>query len=648
MEYILRLLPFEFLKLIPSILVYSFLLVITDPVYGTNYYISSAGNDGNDGTTISTPWKTINKLNSMNLSLKPGDVVHFRRGDIFIGQINLPVSGTSSANITITSYGTGHKPVIKGSIPVNGWTQHSGNIWKAAVNRPGKQVFLDGKRLPEGRHPNTGYFRTDATGTQTSFKDREAQKNTNFYTGSKVVLHNTDYHWVIKTVSESTSSGGITLESPMKAIIEKDAGYFFISKLEFLDSNNEWFFDQNTGVLYYYSSVNPLSKNIQISVFDYGIKGEWNRNNITITELSFFDQAMDAIWLRGSGCKNNRIENCDFVHQRRNGLSLMGPDIIVRQNTFYKIGGIALEASETVNLLTEGNSFKSIGIYPGVSDGGVGDLQAIRIWNSTNVQIIKNFIDSTGYGGITANSTGGFIKNNIADHTLLITSDGGGLYCWGSNANNINFEANIIENVVGNVTARPRGTDIIKAGIYLDNGVYGCKVINNTLVSSGIYINAGTYDNSFIGNNIYNSNYGIRYSDWYSGASVYNMVTKRNAFYTNTSGGVPVIIESDDNNYNVTVDADSNYYCNPFGQTVAEHKWSNPVIFNLEEFKALKNQDKNTKASYYQWRYPEDYSFILINKTGDEVRYQSPTQVNDLDDLPLSQLVLNPYSSKYL
>ena len=79
----------------------------------TNYHFSNSGDDTNNGS-ITNPLKTISKLNS--LSLKPGDKVLFKRGDIFIGQIVLQnESGADQSPIVFDSYGAGNLPILSGS-----------------------------------------------------------------------------------------------------------------------------------------------------------------------------------------------------------------------------------------------------------------------------------------------------------------------------------------------------------------------------------------------------------------------------------------------------------------------------------------------------------------------------------------------------
>src|SRR5215475_10608106 len=77
----------------------------------TTYYFSTS--DGDDSRTSaqaqnsSTPWKSIDKLNSFFSSLQAGDQVLFKRGDVFYGSINISKSGSSGSPIVFGAYGSG-------------------------------------------------------------------------------------------------------------------------------------------------------------------------------------------------------------------------------------------------------------------------------------------------------------------------------------------------------------------------------------------------------------------------------------------------------------------------------------------------------------------------------------------------------------
>jgi hypothetical protein len=78
--------------------------VTPPPPAAVTYYVSNAGDDNNDGKSASTPWKTIAKVNSVNLL--PGESVLFKGGETFQGNLDISrKSGTANARVTIGSYG---------------------------------------------------------------------------------------------------------------------------------------------------------------------------------------------------------------------------------------------------------------------------------------------------------------------------------------------------------------------------------------------------------------------------------------------------------------------------------------------------------------------------------------------------------------
>ncbi len=72
------------------------------------YYVSPNGNDENNGKSPETAWKTLAKVNSVNVGFK--SAILFERGGYWRGQIK------AKSNVTYGAYGEGEKPVISGSL----------------------------------------------------------------------------------------------------------------------------------------------------------------------------------------------------------------------------------------------------------------------------------------------------------------------------------------------------------------------------------------------------------------------------------------------------------------------------------------------------------------------------------------------------
>lgn len=83
------------------------------PLGATTYYVDSLnGSDANNGTSASTPWKNLSKVNLTTFA--PGDSILFARGRSWTNTLWPKGSGSSGAPITIDAYGSGAAPRIQG------------------------------------------------------------------------------------------------------------------------------------------------------------------------------------------------------------------------------------------------------------------------------------------------------------------------------------------------------------------------------------------------------------------------------------------------------------------------------------------------------------------------------------------------------
>lgn len=92
-------------------LLFSLFLIIAVHALGqTTYYVSPTGNDNANGTSLATPWKTMQKACSTAVA---GSTVYFRGGNYPSSYIIMAVSGTPGNYITFKNY-PNEVPVIDG------------------------------------------------------------------------------------------------------------------------------------------------------------------------------------------------------------------------------------------------------------------------------------------------------------------------------------------------------------------------------------------------------------------------------------------------------------------------------------------------------------------------------------------------------
>lgn len=93
-------------KIIVSII----LILVSNNLFATIYYVSNNGDDTNSGLSSNDPWSSINKVNSS--VFLPGDNILFNRNDTWNERLRVPSAGINGLNILFGAYGTGSKPII--------------------------------------------------------------------------------------------------------------------------------------------------------------------------------------------------------------------------------------------------------------------------------------------------------------------------------------------------------------------------------------------------------------------------------------------------------------------------------------------------------------------------------------------------------
>lgn len=84
----------------------------------TTYYVDAAsGSDTAAGTSPTTAWRSLAKINATTFA--PGDRILLHGGQTWVGQLHPQGSGAAGAPITLSSYGSG-RPVVDGSTSAGG------------------------------------------------------------------------------------------------------------------------------------------------------------------------------------------------------------------------------------------------------------------------------------------------------------------------------------------------------------------------------------------------------------------------------------------------------------------------------------------------------------------------------------------------
>ncbi len=293
-------------------------------------YVSpnNIGNDiSNDGLTSTSPFKTISKAVS-EFNTTEGGTIYLLEG---IYHEEVIIDGKDK--ITIEPFNN-ENVVMNGSIDItSSWTQHSGNIYKTQLTEDVWQLFIDDEEKVMARWPNTtfendaiydnenwahGYVEKDNTSNGDGIKDNAdyngyIQEKSHAATPALNTLGSIDGSLLIANigsfrtfVTEVTSEVQTAKTLPNGKVLkydyfthtpvksndwrDKEHFYFLEGKLDFLDAQNEWFYDKTSKTLYAWSNDNGNDLNnasIKGKTHSYGFDIR-NADEVEVKDLKFF------------------------------------------------------------------------------------------------------------------------------------------------------------------------------------------------------------------------------------------------------------------------------------------------------------------------------------------------------------------------
>ena len=516
-----------------------FLLLLSTKVQAKNYYVSSNGNNSNDGLTEVTSWQTIAKVNSFIFGW--GDCILFKRGDTFYGSIVV-----SRSNLNFGAYGSGAKPIITGLSTVTGWVNLGGNIWEAPITQAPIGVNLvlrDGTIQQIGRYPNTdatnGGYLTYTAATSTSITGPELSTKTN-WTGAEVAIRLN--RWDIRRQIVTSHSGGVISFASNSEIPRLNYGYFFQRDARTLDKDGEWWHNEKGNKLrMFFGNNNPALYNIQIATIDTLIFNKF-LNNLTISDLSFYGSGKTSIFSYGG--LQVTIKNCDVINSGAEAITArFALNFTVDNCTTTNSLGSGIKTlnneNEICNVLVKNCTTTNTAYIVGMETSGVHNSGAgIACERGDGIAIQNNTIINTGYVGIIWQGNNVSIKYNYINTFCTLRDDGGGIYTVENAGSNLPTRTNrkIISNIMingrgnNNGTNKPNGNSA--RGLYFDLGTRSVLADSNTVAN---VVGGGFHGNNnaslTITNNVFFNTNGYSSQRFADAPSVRNMTIKKNIVY---------------------------------------------------------------------------------------------------------------------
>ena len=598
----------------------------------TTYYLSSSsGNDSNNGTDPSTPWKTIDKLNSFHY-FQAGDNILFKRGDTFYGSIAISNSGTGGSPIIYGAYGSGAKPIITGFTKVSSWNNLGGNIWEsssAVSSLPTlNMVVINGVNTPMGRYPNAStsypflpnffYFQshTGSGSGNTSITSSSLTSGTNWAGADVVVRVN---HWTLDKERITGQSGNTLNYFGRSSGIVDNWGFFIQNDPRTLDVQNEWYYNPSTHKIRIYSSASP--SNVLVTTVDTLFRSI-SKKYITVENLDLQGANTTGICLRdGNGAT---VSNCNISYTGERGLDLNEQDYVsttdVENSYFTNCGSSAIFISGGANHIVKNNTVVGAGVIS-VIEADEYTNSAIYLANRCDNSLIQyNKVDSSGYNGIQFSGTAIQCLNNFVNYSNIVRDDGAGIYTGNAAETGKVIDGNIVLNSVGNINGIPvnDGTPS-SSGIYIDDLGANIRITNNTIAncsSAGLFLH--TTSNIFAYNNTCYNNGGAAYTrgGLFVQANLNSQITgnivKNNIFFAKNPIQFSVFYSShySYNDVQMFGTLDSNYYAKPIDASAT--LLSNP------------SNDSYTNMDLAQW---QSYS-------GKDIHSKiAPKLINSVDDL---------------
>ena len=474
-------------------------------INATTYYVSNIGNDSNNGISITTPWQSINKINSINFTA--GDNVLFNRGDTWYGTLKINSSGTSANRITFGAYGSGAKPIITGFTTISGWTNYGGGIYSKVVTCQTElnMVTIDGVSTGKGRYPDDGTWLTNTTVGSGYITDNSLPSSPN-WTGARIFMKSEGYRFNHGTItSQSSKQLNYTQQYAWCGGDGHNGwGYFIDNDIRTLTTFGEWFYNTSTSTFYmYFGAVDPNSKVVKVaSLAEATVTSQ---SYISIDNISFlgfnglgFNNCYNTGTLNLSGSSYVSVTNCEIGFS---GLSsiLVGTHLTVDNCWIHDGNAHALNGAQDYLTLTN-STIENIGLIYSLMGGWTARGMATNFLSGNNIKIQYNIFKHIGSVAAYCGGSNATIDKNLFIDCASRCYDCAPIYMPAYGTNRV-ITNNIIDGVsgswdgTGSAPNHPLNLWETVEGIYIDepngddSGTNSLTITGNTV--SGVINGSG-------------------------------------------------------------------------------------------------------------------------------------------------------------
>ena len=516
-------------------------------------FVSPKGNNNNPGTK-ELPVETIVYAQKMAVGiLETGEDSEV---NVWLADGNYPVSepivfeplkSASQNNLLSFKAEIGANPVISGGVQISGWTKNKKGLWESNLpeklmeNTNFRELFINGERAIRARFPNEGYLKVKKVGadrrTNFFFEKGDFPIPENVTNAELVFLHDWSVTRIaVKKINNNKDNlaavdtiGTTSLDFFRLDGWEPNPRYFLENAFEFLDADNEWFYDSvkkkvflklpenqnpndfsitipiSNGLIQLKGTENTSVKNIHFdgitfsnsewkipetgycgvqachydprplrkgwAVVPASVYGEWVEN-CTFNNCKFENLGGSGLWL-STGSRNCLVSNCTFSDISGNGIMIgEGQDREVNGEPWWK---------SAPNQVASGNVIDNCI----VTDCGKQFFGAVGIWCGLTAEttIKNNEIYNLPYSGVSVGwmwspvptpCRQNTIEGNHIHHIMNILSDGGGIYMLGLQPGSI-----IRDNHIHDVKINAGRAE--SNGMFLDEGITDVLVENNLI-----------------------------------------------------------------------------------------------------------------------------------------------------------------------